>query len=56
MEAAVGGNMEKALSTGVSTFTAAGAIAIGIAVVSSLAKIVHRLRKDYKNPRRKLEN
>jgi uncharacterized membrane protein YjjB (DUF3815 family) len=56
MEAAVGGNMEKALSTGFSTLTAAGAIAIGIAVVSSLAKIVHRLRKDYKNPRRKLEN
>ena len=37
MEAAVSGNMDNALSIGFSTLTAAGAIAIGIAVASSIA-------------------
>ena len=46
MEAAVSGNMENALSTGFSTLTAAGAIAIGIAVASSMAKILNRLAKE----------
>ena len=46
MEAAVSGNMESALSLGFSTLTAAGAIAIGIAVASSLAKIVNRIARD----------
>ena len=46
MEAAVSGNMETALSTGFSTLTAAGAIAIGIAVASSMAKILNRLAKE----------
>lgn len=49
MEAAVSGNMESALSIGFSTLTAAGAIAIGIAVASSLAKIVNRIARDKKN-------
>jgi hypothetical protein len=37
------------LSIGFSTLTAAGAIAIGIAVASSLAKIVNRIARDKKN-------
>lgn len=45
MEAAVSGNMSDALSIGFSTLTAAGAIAIGIAVVSSLARIVNKIKK-----------
>jgi len=45
MEAAVSGNMSNALSIGFSTLTAAGAIAIAIAVVSSLAKIVYKITK-----------
>ena len=46
MEAAVSGNMENALSIGFSTLTAAGAIAIGIAVASSMAKILNRIAKE----------
>ena len=34
------------LLTGFSTLTAAGAIAIGIAVASSMAKILNRLAKE----------
>lgn len=45
MEAAVNGDMAKALSTGFSTLTAAGAIAIGIAVASSVARIVNKIKK-----------
>lgn len=52
MEAAVSGNMENALSTGFSTLTAAGAIAIGIAVASSIARIVNRIAKE-SNQKRK---
>lgn len=46
MEAAVNGDMAKALSIGFSTLTAAGAIAIGIAVVASLAKILNKIKKN----------
>lgn len=46
MEAAVSGNMENALSIGFSTLTAAGAIAIGIAVASSIARMTNKFFRE----------
>lgn len=40
MRAAVQGNLEEALALGLSTLTAAGAIALGVALASSAARIV----------------
>lgn len=43
MEAAVSGEMEQSFSIGFETLTAAGAIAFGIALSTSIAGIIHRL-------------
>ena len=42
MRAAVNGNMESALSLGFSTLGAAGAIALGIAIASSIARLISK--------------
>ena len=46
MEAAVSGNMDNALSIGFSTLTAAGAIAIGIAVAASIARMTNKFFRE----------
>ena len=44
MRAAVSGNMDTALSLGYATLGAAGAIALGIAIASSIARLFSKFR------------
>lgn len=49
MRSAVSGNMEGALSLGFATLGAAGAIALGIAIASSIARLISKFIPTFKN-------
>lgn len=55
MRAAVAGNTTLLLNLGLSTLTAAGAIALGVAIASSLARIIARLTRAYNVRKSKLQ-
>lgn len=56
MEAAVSGDMDQALSLGFSTISAAGAIALGIALASSLARLYSIVKRQKLKIKKESEN
>lgn len=48
MYQSIQGKVENSLSTGLTTITNAGAIAVGVVFVSSLSKLINSLRKSVK--------